>query len=128
MFNQPDIAKLLARITLAVLLLFHGVHKLIYGIDGVKALVAHSVLPTFFAYGVYVAELIAPIFILLGLYARFAAGVVAVNMLTAIYLAYGFSWTLSKHGGISWELPLLYLTLSFLVILLGSGRYSVNNK
>ena len=128
MFNQPDIAKLLARISLSVLLLFHGVHKLIYGIDGVKALVVHSYLPDFFAYGVYLAELIAPIFILLGLYARFSAGVVAINMLTAIYLAYGFSWSLSKHGGLSWELPLLYFVLSILVFLLGSGRYSVNNR
>lgn len=128
MLNQPDIAKLLTRITLAILLLFHGIHKLIHGLGGVKVLVANSFLPDFFAYGVYLGELIAPIFILLGLYARVASAVVLVNMLLAIYLAYGFLLSLSKYGGLSWELPLVYALLALLVILQGSGKYSVNNK
>ena len=54
MLQQPDIAKLLLRLSLGVLILFHGVHKLIYGIDGVKAMVVAHGLPSFFAYGVYV--------------------------------------------------------------------------
>ena len=128
MLYQPDIAKLLTRLSLAVLLLFHGIHKLIHGIGGVKALVHNSFLPDFFAYGVYVGELIAPIFILLGLYARIASGIVMLNMVVAIYLAYGFGMLLAKHGGLAWELPLLYGVLALLVILQGSGKYSVNNK
>ncbi|HIP53915.1 MAG TPA: GntR family transcriptional regulator, partial [Sulfurimonas autotrophica] len=63
-----------------------------------------------------------------GLYARVAAAILTVNMLSAIYLAYGFSFTLTKFGGLSWETPLLYLIMSVLVILLGSGRYAVNSK
>jgi len=128
MFNQPDLAKLLLRISLGILILFHGVHKLIHGIAPVKAMVNSAGLPEFFSYGVYMGELIAPLFIILGLYARIAAGVLVVNMLTAIYLAYGFSMTMSKHGGLSWETPLLYLVMSILVILLGSGKYAVNSK
>jgi len=72
--------------------------------------------------------LIAPIFVILGLYARVAAGVLAFNMFVAIYLAYGFSLTISKYGGLSWETPLLFLIMSLLVILLGSGKYAVNSK
>jgi len=128
MLIQTDLAKLLLRVTLAVLLLLHGVHKLVHGIGGVKALVTSPGLPEFLAYGVYVGELIAPIFILLGLYARFASGVVVVNMLMAIYLAYGFSWTLGTHGGLAWETPLLYLVMALSIILLGSGKYAVNSK
>lgn len=128
MFQNPDIAKLLLRVSLGVLILFHGIHKVIHGIGGVKSLVVGAGLPEFLAYGVYVGELIAPIFIILGLYARVAAAVLAVNMFVAIYLAYGFSLTLSKFGGLSWETPLLYLIMSVLVILLGSGRYAVNSK
>ena len=128
MLHQPDIAKLLLRIALGVLILFHGIHKLIYGISGVEAMVTAHGLPSFFAYGVYIGELIAPIFIILGLYARIAAGILAFNMLTAIYVAYGFSFAVSKYGGLAWETPLLFLIMSILVVLLGSGKYAVNSK
>jgi len=128
MFQNPDIAKLLLRVSLGVLILFHGIHKVIYGISGVKSILVSAGVSEFLAYGVYVGELIAPIFIILGLYARVAAAILAVNMLSAIYLAYGFSFTLTKFGGLSWETPLLYLIMSVLVILLGSGRYAVNSK
>ncbi len=128
MFQQPDIAKLLLRVTLGVLILFHGVHKLIHGISGVKAMVMAHGLPSFMAYGVYAGELIAPIFIILGLYARIGASVLFLNMLSAIYLGYGFIFTVSKYGGLSWETPLLYLMMSLLVVLLGSGKYAVNSK
>lgn len=128
MFNQPDIAKLLLRVTLGVLILFHGIHKMIHGIGGVKAMLGASSLPQFLSYGVYVGELIAPIFIILGLYARVASAILGVNMLIAIFLAYGFSFSLTKHGGLAMELPLIYLVMSTLVILLGSGKYAVNAK
>jgi putative oxidoreductase len=128
MFINPDIAKLLLRVSLGVLILFHGIHKVIHGIGGVKSMVVSAGLPEFMAYGVYAGELIAPIFIILGLYARVAATVLFFNMFVAIYLAYGFSLTLSKFGGLSWETPLLYLIMSVLVIFLGSGKYAVNAK
>jgi len=128
MFLNADIAKLLLRVSLGSLMLFHGIHKVIHGIGGVKSMVVSAGLPEFLAYGVYVGELIAPLFIILGLYARVAATVLSVNILIAIYLAYGFSLTLSKFGGLAWETPLLYLIMSLLVILLGSGKYAVNSK
>jgi len=128
MLIQTDFAKLLLRITLAVLLLFHGIHKLIHGIGGVKSLVVSHNLPEFLAYGVYIGELIAPIFILLGLYGRLASGVVAFNMFMAIYLAYGFSWSIGKYGALAWETPLLYLVMALSIIFLGSGKYAVNSK
>ncbi len=128
MLQNPDLAKLLLRLSLGILVLFHGIHKIIHGIAGVKAMVAVSILPDFFAYGVYVGELIAPIFIILGLYARVAAGIMAFTMLIAIYLTSGFAITLSKFGGLSWELPLVYMIISIAIIFLGSGKYAVNSK
>jgi len=128
MFVYPDIAKLILRVSVGVLILFHGVHKLIYGVSGVKSLVVNAGLPEFFAYGVYVGELIVPIFIILGLYARVASSILAFNMLFAIYLAYGFSLSISKYGGLSWETPLLFFIMSLLIVLFGSGKYGVNSK
>jgi putative oxidoreductase len=128
MFNNIEVARLLLRLSLGVLILFHGIHKVIYGIGGVKAMLSSSGLPEILAYGVYVGELIAPIFIILGLYARVASLVLAFNMLVAIFLAYGFSFSLAKYGGLSMESPLIFMIMSILVALLGSGKYSVNNK
>ena len=128
MFNNSDVAKLLLRLTLGGLTLFHGVHKVIHGIGGVKSMVTNAGFPEFLAYGVYVGELVVPIFIILGLYARIAATVLGFNMLMAIFLAYGFTFSLSKYGGLSMESPLLFLIMSALLFLLGSGKYGVNNK
>ena len=128
MFNNIEIARLLLRMSLGVLILFHGVHKVIYGIGGVQSMLSASDLPTILAYGVYVGEIIAPIFIILGLYARVASLVLAFNMLVAIFLAYGFSFSIAKYGGLSFESPLIFMIMSILVSLLGSGKYGVNNK
>ncbi|MBU0720929.1 DoxX family protein [bacterium] len=129
MFMSADIAKLLLRLSVGILMLFHGVHKIINGIGGVKHLVNNAGLPEFIAYGVYVGEVIIPIFILLGLYARVASLFLAFNMLMAIFLAYGSSlFATGKHGGLLIELPLFYLVLSIVIFLLGSGKYAVNSK
>lgn len=128
MFNQPDLAKLLLRLSVGILMMFHGIHKLIHGIGGVKSMTTNAGLPEFFAYGVYVGELIAPLFIILGLYARVAATVLGFNMVVAIGLAYGFNFALTKHGGLAMELPLLFLLMSILIVLFGSGKYAVNAK
>ena len=128
MFQSSDIAKLLLRVSLGVLILFHGIYKVIHGVGGVKVMLGSAGLPEILSYGVYVGELIAPIFIILGLYSRVASLVLGFNMLVAIFLAYGFSFSLAKYGGLSMESPLLFLIMSILVFLLGSGKYSVNNK
>jgi len=128
MFNNVESAKLLLRLSLGVLILFHGIYKVIHGLDGVKAMLSNAQLPEILAYGVYLGELIAPIFIILGLYARVASLVLAFNMLVAIFLAYGFTFSLAKYGGVSFESPLIFFIMSIVVALLGSGKYGVNNK
>jgi putative oxidoreductase len=129
MFQSDDIAKLVLRLTLGIMMLFHGVHKIIYGIGGVKHLVVNKGLPEFLAYGIYIGEVVVPIFIILGLYARYASVVLALNMVMAIFLAYGNSmFNLGKFGAPVIELPFLYLILSVVVFLSGSGKYAVNNK
>jgi len=129
MFQNSDIAKLIIRLSLGIMMLFHGVEKIINGISGVKYLTTNSGLPEFLAYGVYIGEVVVPIFIILGLYARVASVVLALNMLMAIFLAHGNElFALGKHGAPTIELPFFYLILSISVFLLGSGRYAVNSK
>ena len=129
MFLSPDIAKLLLRLSVGVLMLFHGFHKIIHGVSGVQALLRKASLPEFLAFGVYIGEIVVPVFIILGLYARVASLFLAFNMVMALFLAYrGAFFTLSKHGAPTIELPLFYLILSIVIFLLGSGKYAVNNK
>ena len=129
MFQSNDIGKLILRVSVGVLMLFHGMNKIIYGVGGVKHLLNEAGLPQFLAYGVYVGEVIVPIFLVLGLYARTASLVLAFNMFVAILLAHGDSlFHLSKHGGLVMELPLFYFITSIVIYILGSGRYAVNNK
>ncbi|WP_294964749.1 DoxX family protein [Sulfurimonas sp.] len=129
MFQNSDIAKLIIRLSLGVMMLFHGVEKIINGISGVKHLTTNAGLPEFLAYGIYLGEVVVPIFIILGLYARVASVLLALNMLMAIFLAYGGAlFALGKHGAPVIELPFFYLVLCISVFLLGSGRYSVNAK
>lgn len=129
MFLSPDLAKLLLRLTVGIMMLFHGMHKIIHGVGGVKQLLAKAGLPEFFAYGVYIGEVIVPVFIILGLYARIASLFLALNMLIAMFLAYwGAFFSLGKHGGPVIELPLFYFILSIIIFLLGSGKFAVNGK
>lgn len=124
-----DVAKLILRLTVGIMMLFHGLDKIINGIGGVKHLTTASGLPEFIAYGVYVGEVVAPILILLGAYARAASAVLALNMLFAIFLAYGNSlFALGKHGAPVFELPFLYLMMSVLIVMFGSGKYALNAK
>ncbi|HRM78298.1 MAG TPA: DoxX family protein, partial [Aliarcobacter cryaerophilus] len=48
MLNE-DIGKLILRVSIAGLMLFHGFFKLFNGIDGIKYLVPQAGLPEFFA-------------------------------------------------------------------------------
>jgi len=129
MFQSSDIAKLILRVFVGSMMLFHGVEKIINGIKGVKSLTLSAGIPEFFAYGVYIGEIVIPILIILGLYARVASLFLAFNMLMAIFLAYGESlFNLGKNGVPVIELPLFYFVLSIVIFLLGSGKYGVNAK
>jgi putative oxidoreductase len=121
-----DIGKLVLRVTLALLLLFHGVAKLIGGVGFIAGMLAKLGLPVAFAYLVYVGEVIAPLMILFGLWTRAAALVVAINMIVAVLLVHGGDFlAMTPHGGWALELQGFYLATSIVVLLQGAGRYSI---
>jgi len=81
-----DLGKLLLRLMIGGLLLFHGLFKLTHGIDGITSMLQEAHLPPALAYGVYVGEVVAPILLLLGQWARAAGLLVACDMVMAIAL------------------------------------------
>ena len=123
-----DIGKLVLRLTLGVLILFHGVAKILHpdvlGYIGGK--LADLGLPHGVAYLVYIGEVVAPLLIILGVYSRIGGLLVMINMIFALVLVHSMQLlTLAKNGGWALELQGFYLFCGLAVLLLGSGKVAV---
>ena len=124
-----DLGKLLLRLTLGVLMLFHGIAKLRHGVSGIEGLLQSHGLPAIFAYGVLIGEVLAPLLVLFGFYARIGALAIAFNMVVAIALAHGSHLSgLAKSGGWALELQGFYLLTAIVVSLIGPGKFAINRK
>lgn len=124
--DMDDFGKLVLRLTVGVLLLFHGIHKALTGIAEIKQmLVAHG-LPDMLANGVYIGEIVAPVLIVIGLFSRAGGVLVMINMIVAIALA-GVPELLkiNPYGGYALELEMFFLFGGLAVALLGAGRLSI---
>ena len=129
MQSNDDFGKLVLRATLAIFMLFHGVSKLINGIDPIMGMVAKAGLPSAFAFMVYIGEVIAPLMILFGIWARLGAVIVAINMIVAVALAHSTQiFTLGKTGGWALELQGFFFFTAVAVALLGAGSYSIGGR
>jgi len=121
-----NIGKLILRIMLGGLMLFHGVNKVQHGIGFIKGLVVAQGLPEVLAYGVYVGEILAPVLLILGWRSRIWAGLIAVNMLVVIYLTQlGAFLKLGAHGSWAVELQMFYLFSALAIVCLGSGKFAL---
>jgi len=124
---SENIGKLLLRVMLGGLMLFHGVYKVQHGIGFIKGLVAAQGLPEIVAYGVYIGEIVAPILLILGWRSRIWAGIIALNMMAVIYLTQlGAFMKLGSHGAWAVELQIFYLFSAFAIVLLGSGKFALH--
>ena len=124
--GHDDLGKLILRIVLAVLLLFHGLSKIGGGIGVIEGMLQKAGLPGVFGYLVYVGEVLAPLLILAGVFTRAAALIVAINMVVALLLVHtGEFFTLSSTGGWALELQGMYLGSAIALMFLGAGRYSL---
>ncbi len=124
---MQDTGKLILRLTLGGLILFHGINKLIHGIGWMSGPLATIHLPFFIAYGVYIGEVVAPIFLIIGLWTRVAALVIAFNMVMAIGMeAWKLAATINRGGGWGIELEAFYLLTALAIFFLGAGGLSAS--
>lgn len=127
--RYEDFGKLVLRLALGGLILFHGFAKLTGGIDFIADVVVKAGLPSFIAYGVYVGEIVAAALVIAGWYSRVGAALIAINMLFAIGLVHaGELFQLSQSGGWALELQGMFLFTALAVALLGPGRFSINMR
>jgi putative oxidoreductase len=128
MVNEST-GKLILRITLVVLILLHGISKLRGGIGWLDGLLEQAGLPVFFKYGVYVGEVLAPLAVIAGFYARIGAWLIAVNMLFALGLAHGAElFELDENGALVLETQYMFFFSAIALALIGPGRYAFNQK
>ena len=126
---QADLGKLVLRLALGVLVLLHGVAKLRGGVDPIAGMLAAHGLPGFLAYGALVGEVLGPLMLIAGFYARIGAALIAINMLFAVALAHmGQLGMLNEQGGWALELQAMFLFTAIALALMGPGRFSVNGK
>ena len=127
---RPDAGLLLLRLGVGTLILFHGIFKLTHGVAWIAGPLGAVGLPTWLQYGVYVAEVVAPVLVIVGLWARPAALVMAFDMFMAIFLARRADVAKINPMGGGWaiELELMYLVGALAIALMGSGRYGIGRK
>jgi len=127
--TQQDTGKLILRIALGVLIFLHGLSKLDGGLDGIFKLVETQGFPGFFAYGVIIGEVIAPLLVITGFFSRIGGILIAVNMVFALYLVHqGDIGHLNEQGGWAIELQIMYLVSGAAVALLGPGKWAFNQR
>ena len=129
MFKSDDTGKLILRLALGLLVLLHGLHKLDTGVSGIAGMLEQRGLPGFLAYGAYIGEILGPLLLIIGVYARLGALLVFVNMLMAFALVHANELSsLTRSGGWMPELPGMFLFAALAIMFLGAGRFSLGGS
>jgi len=120
--------KLVLRLMVGLLLLVHGFSKIQNGVDWLDGMLMNAGLPVFFKWGAYVGEVVAPLLVILGIYARAGGLLIVVQMLFALSLAHNLPVELVTINGGSWalETQAFFLFGGLSIALLGSGRMGLN--
>ncbi|MGB9430420.1 MAG: DoxX family protein [Gammaproteobacteria bacterium] len=125
-WKTDDLGKLLLRLTVGVLLILHGTHKIFAGPHEIIEMVTVHHWPAFVAYGVYLGEVLGPLLVILGLYARIGGLLILIDLIVAVLLVHGVNiFHLNGSGGWIIELELFYGLGGLAILLLGAGKYSV---
>jgi putative oxidoreductase len=124
-----DTALLILRLVLGILILLHGISKLPPPPPGIGDMLAKANLPAALAYGVYLGEIVAPILLIIGVWTRLAAVLIAINMVVAVLTAHADQlFSLGEQGGYALELQAMYLFVAVALAFTGAGRLSVGGR
>ena len=127
--TQNDTGKLILRLALGILVLLHGIAKLKGGTAGIVGMVEGAGLPGVLGYAVLIGEVLAPLMVIAGFHARIGAALIAINMIVAVALAHmGELASLGQSGGWALELQGMFLFTAIALVVLGPGRFSVNQR
>lgn len=128
LLHNHSLGLLAVRLMVGCLMLFHGVAKIMHpdSLGFIGGALSSAGLPSILSYGVYAGEVAAPLLIIMGIFSRYAALVVVINMVFAVFLVHtGDVFALTEHGGWRLELQAFYLLGSVSIVLMGSGRFAI---
>ncbi|HEY1025116.1 MAG TPA: DoxX family protein [Sphingobacteriaceae bacterium] len=117
-----DIALLVARVTIAILMLVHGLPKLqmLFSGEPVQFPGVFGTTPEVSLALAVFAEVLCSVFLLAGLGTRIAAVPLIITMLVAVFMIHSADPFGKKELGIH------YLATYVILLVAGSGRYSVD--
>ena len=126
---MEDTGKLVLRLALGILILLHGIAKLKGGIGFLGPMVTGIGLPPWFAYGVYIGEVLAPIMLIVGFYSRVGAFIIFINMIFAVVLMHRPDlFSLGKQGGYALELQAMFMFVALGLTFMTPGRYALTKR
>lgn len=128
--NKIDISLLVLRVSLGSLMLFHGIFKLIHGVEWIVEILNFKGLPGYIAYCSYLGEIIAPVLIIIGIRTRIFAAILSLTLLNAFLLMHtkDFLLTNPQNGGWQIELIFIYFIVSISLVITGGGKYSLTKN
>lgn len=122
-FYHPRAGAVLLRTVLALLMLFHGWAKLTGGVGWLVGILEKTGMPGYFAYAVYLGEVVAPLLLLAGVLVVPAALLMMINMVVAYLLMHQAQvFTISPSGGWALELQAFYFFSALVVALTAKPR------
>jgi len=134
--DRNDSAALVARLALGLVILPHGMQKLLglfggYGFWPTVEFFTGTGIPAPVAVLIILGESFGALFLVLGLISRVAAAGIALIMLGAVLLVHlpnGFfmNW-FGTQGGEGFEYHILAIGLALIVILRGGGKWSLDS-
>ncbi|MCZ2104276.1 MAG: DoxX family protein [Comamonadaceae bacterium] len=120
---HPRAGHILLRTVLALLLLFHGWAKITGGVGWLVGMLDKMGFPGWFAYAVYLGEVLAPLLLLAGVFVVPAALLVMANMIVAYLLMHqGQVLEINQSGGWALELQAFYFFSALVVMLTAKPR------
>ena len=130
MNGSDAFGKLIFRLTLGGLMLFHGLPKLMgypASLDWIKGSLTSLGLPDLLAFGVYAGEILAPVLVIIGLFSRIGGLLIAINMVFAILIARMGDLTMINPQTGAWALEIqgFYLFGGLALLFMGSGAFAV---
>ena len=123
---NPDLALLILRVVLGIIMIYHGWPKLtdlggtIEGMAGIG--VPAPAVAAIFA---TVAEVVGGLLMLVGAFTDIAGLMFAIDMLGAITLVHAKNGFSVAKGGVEW--PLLLIAAALAIAFAGPGRYAVGS-
>jgi len=117
-----DVAHMGLRASIGIIFIVHGFGK--FGNPGFGGWIASMGIPAEMQIPIALAEFVPGILLLIGVLTRISGAILSIVMLGAIFLVKGAS-SLTGDGG--YELDLILLAASLVIIVSGPGKISISN-